>query len=133
MLTQHTYRVGDSIATEYRAVSFYRAPQPRKVRECVTRQATQAERDAWTQADIAHYSDSTARGQYAPHTCQANTCHTCQRGATALGLAYQWDYEGIAYRTAKAEADKWIAEAREEARKERERAKRKAKRDKVNA
>jgi hypothetical protein len=47
MFTQHTYRVGDSIATDYRAVSFYRAPQPRKYRAVTVSQMDTATLTAW--------------------------------------------------------------------------------------
>ena len=47
MRKQFTYRVGDSIATEYRAVSFYRAPQPRKYRAVTVSQMDTTALTAW--------------------------------------------------------------------------------------
>ena len=61
MKSQFTYRVGDSIATEYRTVSFYRAPQPRKVRPVVISQMNPADLMAWR---VSALNADLARTEY---------------------------------------------------------------------
>lgn len=61
MKRQITYRVGDSLATEYRTVSFYRAPQPAKRRPVVISQMNPADLLAWR---VSALNADLARTEY---------------------------------------------------------------------
>ena len=121
------------IVTDYVTVTYPRNAQPARVRPCVVRMATEAERAEWVARDLAHFAKRNSN-PYSP--CANGGCLTCKRVAEAHSLAYDYDNEAPAIRRARAEAERIVKQARAEARAEREREARTAKhaqRERVSA